>query len=302
MKYFFLFFSLLYSDFSYSDPGWITVKEDRSVLRIEDNFGTCTGTRVSRNGHILTARHCLNDCLISSNYVEPVRLYPEFGHRSPNLYLFTNRKPTYCDLSVNGESKTLKVVAASRGFMIPSEQRSLGVFDWNLYVSFLDNSYFHNGDFAILQDETSTGGECKSIGRYKLIPGDYVHYLGFPDATTGRPDGMNSDGNQLRMGRGRIIESISQNPCANITDRLKTRYDRDDLLLSTVDIVHGASGSSLLDRNGNVVGLLNSSFGQGVKISSQYCEGSAVAIKIETILGFLKENEFLNSNETFSCH
>ena len=272
-------------------------------MRIEDNFGACTGTRVSRSGHILTARHCLNPCLIRSNYVEPVRLYPELGHRSPNLYLFTNTKPTYCDFSVNGESKTLKVVAASRGFMIPSEQKSLGTLDWNLYVSFLDNSYFHNGDFAILQDETSTGGECKSIGRYKLSPGDHVHYFGFPGATTGRPDGMNSDGNQLRMGQGRVIKSISQNPCVKyITDRLKIKYDRDDLLLSTVDMVHEASGSSLLDINGDVVGLLNSSFSQGVKIFSQYCEDSAVAVKIETILDFLEENEFLNSDEIFSCN
>ena len=74
------------------------VERDSSVLRIEDGFGSCTGTRISRNGHILTARHCLNACLISGNYVESVRIYPEFGYQSPTLYLFPrSEEATYCE-------------------------------------------------------------------------------------------------------------------------------------------------------------------------------------------------------------
>ena len=143
-----------------------------------------------------------------------------------------------------------------------------------------------------LKDDTDKGSQCKSIGNTELRVGERVHYIGYPNATTGRPIGTDSNGDQLSMGQGHIIESILENPCVIGSEKLKTKYDRDELLLSTVDIVPGASGSSLLDKDGNIVGLLNSSFSQGVNIFSQYCEGSAVAIKIGSILNFLEEKQF----------
>lgn len=297
-------FIFLFSNFSYAVSGWVKVHSDSSVVKINGSSGgACTGTRVSKDGYILTARHCFNGCLISGGFVDSYSLFPEYGWRSPKLYQM-NKKAT-CSISINDEVKNVEVVAIGPGFMIPTEQRSLSLYDKDLYLSFLEKSYFHNGDFAIIKEDSSTQN-CKSVNWASALEGEDVHYHGYPSKSFGRPEGRNSDGESLLKGEGVVSSSIVNSSClgsnAKNIDELIVRFDREDVMLSTVDNLPGASGSSLLNNSGEIVALINSHYRFGVDVEKTYCSGATVAIPTYHILRQLEVMGFGQKiDEFFSC-
>lgn len=279
----------LFPTVSYGVAGWSEVDLDRSVVKI----GTgCTGTRISNEGHILTARHCFNGCLISGGFVEVERLFPEHGWQSPKLYKL-NQEAT-CATTVDGEATDISVLAIGPGFMTPMEQGSLSYLDSSLYEEFLEKSYLHNGDFAIVKEQVTSETSCRNVSWSKTNINEEVVFRGYPSRSTGRPDGRNSDGYSMLEGRGVVIASIFDNACvsenAQNYESLVMRYDREDLILSTVDNLPGGSGSALLNRGGEIIGVINSQYRQGIDVQSTYCSGSTVAIPMHHISKVLDES------------
>ena len=284
---------LITPSLSFGVAGWSMISEDSSVVQI----GNCTGTRISNDGHILTARHCFNGCLISGNFVEINQLFPEYGWRSAKLYKLNQRAS--CSTTIDGHKKGIEVVATGPGFMIPTEQRSLIVLASDIYNDFLKRSYLHNGDFAIIKEETTKKTSCRNVNWDRVNQKDQVTFRGFPIESSGRPLGRNSNGVSLFEGSGVIVGSILENSCIGEDEyhskgliNLINRYDRDDLLLSTVDNLPGVSGSSLLNNSGEIIGVINSQYRKGIDVQSTYCSGSTVAIPMHHIRSLLEEGGF----------
>ena len=309
---FLLFATLnLFSVQAFSVPGWTAFKNDPSVVKITDGFGSCTGTRVSNDGYILTARHCFNTCLISKGFVDKRVIYPAEGWQSPVLYLFPNKKTAYCLVELDGIKQEIEIVAASDGFMIPSQQASLSVYDMPKYLEYLNNNFLYNGDFAVIRTQKNNFDQasCRKVSRG--LAGTQggavkVYYLGYPSSSTGRPKGANSNGVSLLMGEGVTISSILKNACLGEKpnkDSLKLRYDRTELLLSTVDVLPGASGAALLNEEGEIVGVINSVYQRGKDMYSEYCSGSAISLNINYVVNKIKNNLGENKVEQiFNCN
>lgn len=267
--------------------GWAPAGPDKTIVKLKDNFGTCTGTRISNEGHILTARHCFNACLISKKYATSERIYPEDGWQSPKLYTFDKKAEAICELKIDGIPSKVKILATSPSFMTEMDKGSMSRFDYPRYLDYENKSFFQSGDFLIAKQLDVKNTSCR---RTSLNLGSVtsVHYKGYPAASKGRP-GRNSDGKNLMLAEGHLVDSITTNPCVprnnSISmDRLKDTYDRPELQLSSVDILPGASGSSLLNQDGEIIGLLNSTYAYRVDIYEHYCSGSAVAIKLSHVL------------------
>lgn len=289
---------------AFAVPGWVKAEADPRVVKITDSFGSCTGNRISNDGHILTARHCLNACLVSKGYVEEINIYPEMGWRSPKLYKSKLDENSFCKVAIDGKEQMVQVLAASEAFMVPSEQSSLYNMDKELYFEYLNSGYFHNGDFAIIKSSEKTA-DCFQMSLSPAEPGAPVSYSGYPGATTGRPTGLDSDGESFLKAQGELIESIAQNSCVTKNtkvDRFKRLYDRPGLVLSTVDLQQSASGSLLVDQGGYGLALINSHVGFGSKTFSRYCAGSAVAVSVLEIMKDVQER-YGNSlwKKFFSC-
>lgn len=310
MKNKLIILSFILSPLTQASIGWTKVLPgtDKTIVKLKDSFGTCTGTRISNNGHILTARHCFNACLISQGHVEVEKIYPEDGYMSPKLYRFKADREAICDQEINGVKTKVKILAIGPAFMTESEKRSLPLYDNPLYHSYLDQDFFHTGDFLIAKELNPTESSCKKINTTTNAPEEQVQYMGYPGASKGR-GAHNSDGESLYLAQGKINESIQSNPCVDrgsysdtVWERVDRTYNRESIILSTVDILPGASGSALLNQEGEIIGLLNSTYAHRVDIFSEYCAGSAVAIKIDHVLNLARN--FLSDKalqEAFAC-
>jgi hypothetical protein len=172
-----------------------------------------------------------------------------------------------------------------------------------LHQEFLNSGYFHNGDFALIKVAEYESSLCVKVSNQQPAPGALVHYFGYPGDSSGRPEGRNSDGESFYRGQGEVVPSILENPCIRGSeDALRNRYDRDEIILSTVDILPGASGSSLLNQRGEIIGLLNSSYTNGAQMFERYCQGSAVALSMIRIREILTQDfPSLDSSEVFHC-
>lgn len=287
----------------FAEAGWVKVEADPTIVKFQDSYGHCTGTRISAEGHILTARHCFNQCLISGQFVNQQALFPEYGWQSPQLYTFPNDKKAVCRTTVDGVVKDIEILFTSSGFMTPSAQGSLSVSDPDIYNEFLDNHYLYNGDYAIVKEEVTQRTSCRELSVEPSLANDRVHYKGYPSASTGRPAGRDSDGQSLSLSQGYRTSSVSNNSCVpseQLTAQVLGRYDRSELYLSTVDVVPGASGSALLNTEGRIVGVINSVYSPRQNIYSHYCSGAAVAVSVARILQHLEEQQ-ISASRFFAC-
>lgn len=300
-----LFLSLFISQMIYADAGWVKIPEDPTIVRLQDNFGRCTGTRISHQGHILTARHCFNQCLIAGQFVQTEILFPSVGWQSPKLYKFNSENPAVCTMNVDGVEQELEVVFASGGFMTPSEQGSLSVSDPQVYDQLLESYFLYNGDYAVVKQRVDHPTSCRAVSTTAVEANETIYYMGYPTASMGgRPEGYESDGESLLLSRGHRVVSMAENTCIDTQSStlaaVLKRYDRPEIFLSTIDVLPGASGSSVLNENGEIVAVVNSVYSPRVNMYQHYCSGSAVAVGVERILQHMAEEDF-PAQDVFDC-
>jgi hypothetical protein len=300
---FLFYFSIIISESSFAKPGWTPSSLRKEVVKLVDSFGSCTGTRVSRNGHILTARHCFNACIISQKIAHENLIYPEDGWRSPILYQMDYKNEYFCEVTIDGVLSRVKLIGGSQGFMTPMEQSSLSLMDKSLYSDFLNLNYFYNGDFLIIKEEVEAPTACATLSRETVHVGEYLYYDGYPAQTTGRPEKGNSDGFSMQHSEGKRSKTIVDNSCIHQyldAKDLIYKYNRENIILSDLDVVPGASGSALRNQKGEIVGLINSVYGPGVDIHKQYCSDSVVSVSSDFIIKTLK-NQVGEIQEIFDC-
>lgn len=268
-----------------AEMGWQPVESGsqaaKAIVRIKSQFGTCTGTRISTQGHVLTARHCLNQCLINSGQVEPEVLFPD-QRGSYQLYHIRLNPRARCRFEIDGVEKEVQVIAAGVGFMIPSEERALPRYDETLHRSLVERGFIQRSDYAVIREIGPQSSECLHLSENDALPEELVHYMGYPGASTGRGE-FDSDGSTLLQGRGEVVTSILESSCieevSSTEEELRFSYEQPEQILSSVDLLPGASGSALLNSNNEIVALLYSTFWP-VDRWSEYCSAAAVGLRI----------------------
>jgi hypothetical protein len=254
----------------------------RSAVHLfESQKSRCTATEVSSAGHLLTARHCLQKCLITSGVFQ---LRRELGVD----YFVLNREKlgrATCPVSIDGVEENVVVEATSPGLVVYMDQAGLRSMNPALFKKMYDEGYTELGDFAIVRRPVP-GGACVPLSLER--PVGAVSSLGYPSDTS-RPDGFNSDGSQLYYTRGEVLGSVRENACfgelsALQQERAVKDYDHPGAFMSTLDAIHGSSGSSVLNEKREVVGVFATMFIHPSRDPDKfYCRGSAKALSVEHI-------------------
>lgn len=253
----------------------------RSAVHLfESQKSRCTATEISSAGHLLTARHCMQKCLITSGVFQ-------WKQEQGVDYFVLNREKlgkATCPVSIDGVEENVVVEATSPGLVVFMDQPGLRSVNPGLFRKMYDEGYTELGDFLVVRRPVP--GSCVPLGLDR--PSGEVSSLGFPSETS-RPDGFNSDGAQLYYTRGEVIGSVRENSCfgelnAAQQEKAQKDYDHPGAFMSSLDAIHGSSGSSVLNAKGEVVGVFATMFIHPERAPDKsYCRGSAKALSVEHI-------------------
>ena len=256
-------------------------KAHKAQFRIRVSEGpNCTGTYISNKGHGLTASHCIKRCMpwpsklgLKSWPVEANDIKGKHSRHkvSANPWLY----PQICTAVIDGEEKTIEVIAGSKG--MKSESMPIDVvFYFKQYYfivqeevdSFKDKwlSAFYNGwgmggDYAIfktLDQKSDEKTSCLSISKSETFGGE--HYsLSYPGKTSLDAEELNSD---LHLSVGGVYQGNYFN------SEVIAINDVDQLYLnSNLWAYPGSSGASLVNpKDNSISGVLSAVVGrEGIK-------------------------------------
>lgn len=243
---------------------------------------TCSSSRVSDTGHLLTASHCIEPCLRERLVIQKS---PLIHGAPPTIERFAvSEKPVECLVEINGWQMRAKVIVANRCSVdasrtIAIESRA-GLMKLNPEA--VDCGEY--GDLAILEVPANvlSGAKCLSMSEREATPNEEVAALGFPHKTDRRSfqnqNAANSDGESLYLSRGQIVRQdhcLSKSKDGLIKHQLSERLSlmAETRYQTTVDIVNSSSGSPLLDRSGAVIGVAES-IAFSVHNKREECEGA----------------------------
>jgi V8-like Glu-specific endopeptidase len=272
---------------------------DRAVqasIRLFDSGSECSGSVISPDGYVITALHCVQQC-ISDQKLGAELEFPTFEGRIFSAIakpLANNRcegaQITVEDGSQNSKTyQAIRLVALGRGF---TEFNDLKVMSASsAEVKKIAESDL---DYVVLKIEDLNRDRLGCIPTAKKADavGSRVWSIGFPGANSGRAGGLSSDGRSELVSYGRRLQDVSQNEffrASNLTPehraRLMAMYLSPGLLVSNMDIYSGESGSMVLNSQGQLQGVTTSVAlpGEGNTNADKYIQGSGLAIDIQAI-------------------
>ena len=303
-------------------PGW-----DRNMAAVGIVFFTydynlqdsCTGTKISKNGHFLIDLHCLTHCL--NIHPDQLKGSQDSGVKDPPvLYRFdrsnVGRK---CEISFESGKPTLTatVVAMGQGyinFLSPKNGFQINREQFASWLSIKPNE----NDYAIIQVKGFASKACAPLSTSPLSLGEKVWALSFPGRTT-RDDGSKIVGNEKLFTSGYVrdfngnvqsepSESVETRGCST-SEPLPPDFAR-GYFSSSLDVAPGASGSAIFDENGKIMGLLRSESIPTDENCNPLClaakcpyrDGMAIGIDIQTVVSNVRQN-FGDQvvNESFNC-
>ena len=225
----------------------------------------CTGSYISDDGHILTASHCLDDCLFNDNGKPKM---PEGVSSPPQCRIligdstepikFEVTKANSCSMSVR--SALRKNIAHATPLTPKACQ------DGNL------------ADVAILKPVRKPKDfSCLSLASAPPQLGNPLISLSYPRETfraaNDRPDAKDANGTSLYFSSGRIINEATCERTITNPSKIGAIFQptitvirplapqiRDinpDLFQTTVDSEYGSSGAPLLNENDEIVGVIS---------------------------------------------
>lgn len=262
------------------------------ILKSKDN-AECTAAFISNAGHILTARHCMQKCLIRSGIFQMV-----YEQKAVSYFHLNQQKlgKAECSALLDGEPVDLIIESTSPGLIVSMDEKSLQSLNPQLFKNLVEQSYTSKGDFVIARVKNSSHStSCIPLAKKPALTRDLVHNFAYPTATN-RPDGWNSDGLSFYATTGEVISGIAKNSCvidAKLSEtqlrKLEKEFDEDTAFMSTLDAIYGSSGAPVISSNGEVVGILTNVYRPDFakpheEPKARYCSGSAKALRIEHIL------------------
>ncbi len=232
----------------------------------------CSATIISNRGHVLTALHCLPQCVTLTKG----KSVKSFQFNVPDHQQVRSGNAS-CKLPFSQEGRTLgrlrsQVVAAGAGYVFAVDLKNLKKeLDKyperrDSFSQLIQSGVGITGDYAILHVPDLAGRTCmKTSGRTPSV-NEAVWNIGYPSSRSGAAF---SAGKVLFASAGKVDSTvISGEQGASLVSR------RTGALISSIEANKGSSGSGMFSYQGDLVGVLNAAN------SSSY--GSSIAYVVST--------------------
>jgi hypothetical protein len=304
------------------DPGYFSPSLQPEIAKASVQInGGCSGLIVSKEGHFLTAAHCIDRCLIENG----VAVTKKFGKGSDAEIILFNRekikaglkqgKPIVCDLqSIEMRTASADVIWIGKGTAAWSNDRALDALSPAQIATLRD----YSDDYVILKAHprvTPTGKIVKprlngcvgASGPTVAKAGDAVFSIGFPSEARRNPNQHSSDGNSEYLTRGKVTQATigngyysTQNFSKQITAILKNVEGAHYKVATNLDVVPGLSGSAVINSKGQIVGV--NAFSTYPGDDNRYFEGASIAISFKHIWNDTVSGIGLSATQkAFSC-
>lgn len=286
--------------------------------KLNSDTGKCSGSFISRHGHFLTAAHCLSIFagypkelgVVVTKSKDSVTYYPgdthggavytftHYSKRTPNYDSYTPMFPEDRDTvgyRVIGKEKkygAAKVLLVGRDeFSFHDDFVGTKSFPSELFEEKLGTDF----DYAIIKFPKAKNVACVPLSNRDAKPGESVWMVGHP-AKNSRPNGLGSDGQHEFTSYGKVVKDIFQNDyflennySSERLDLLNRYYAAPHKIVSNMDGFPGNSGSSIVDSNGKVVGVMNSgAMPHFYWNKDRYIKDSAVGVRSSVIVNDIK--------------
>jgi len=277
-------------------PAWLE-RASRSVGRV--NMGSyCTATRISPQGHILTAFHCISACMYGAEFETMVREFSQGGSaweftrpggQLGNLRCTSRRHGILEPKHYEWRRPMVVLAVAGRGYLSPKASVMLPLLDNDLFHEFRKEGFTALGDyddFAILKEvEVDQAAPFLKVSCKKGFTKDErVWSYGYPYYHEGR----NRHYYTPAYSHGQVLERIEYTSA--IEDVNSGRLSRDSalrtyfdpkLFWTSLDVGVGASGAPVLNEQGEISGITIMKYTGNTRYT--YDRGAHIAVSINHI-------------------
>ncbi|MGE3609007.1 MAG: serine protease [Bacteriovoracaceae bacterium] len=277
----------------------------------------CSGAFISNTGYFLTALHCVDDFIDTSNITNlSIKTGKDIRtRRYARIIKIKNQVPDQSlldtvEISRVASDKKIQIVFLGKGrkdyqTLIPDSDFGI---DTILTKEQLDEIQDYNEDFAILKIQTEDQSvDCILAAENDAQVEDAVLMIGYPNkAIRGKPEFEgNSDGVSQYFTFGKIRKTWLEAPIVDKLSLTENNFHLIDsilmppkLILTDLDDNGKASGAPILNQNGLLVGIGISSFSD----DNSYQEATHTGVRITTAYNSIKEKlGFESIRKFFSC-
>ncbi len=262
-------------------------------VRIGEEGATCSAVIISNDGYVATATHCIDRCLKATWAYQP-HIYAK-RRTKPGVYdglEIEEQVPTRlsCPLSItldyNIPEFTLirpKIIWMGRGTLMNNEKNLPQIPEKEFQqIAGLTE------DITVLKYEFSgkeTSLPCVPAVRSRPLKNAPVWAIGFPV----RGPGFLYNGYKEFVSLGKVRESITEDPVlqqyerelapevkARFWDYQKALWNKEGVLLTTLEAAHGNSGGMVINEQGELAAILFSI----TKSSDSYNGGTVTGVSI----------------------
>lgn len=260
---------------------------DRAWSATLRTINSCTGFYISNHGHMLTALHCVADCLYARDAIH---------YRSTDNGLVAVSTAAAPGVLCDGHIEVLAIGGGAVLFGRPPYNHPRATpsrSEWSALTE----------DFALIRDLSHQSGgarrtPCIPLAKSPAGIGDRLFSIGYPSAME-RPNGHSSNGHAGYISYGRLLKRgiDAEIHYPELWHQRHLDYHRsaregkvenpysfvdEHFLISDVDTYRGSSGSPMLNSDGHWVGV--SAFGTATRLTSgmeiTYFSGAVPAEKI----------------------
>ena len=231
-----------------------------ALVRLEGSVSHCSGARISRAGHILTAAHCLKNSLGKASRSDLSELELVELDQTANRYQEQ-------EVPFTVEKRAARLLYAGKGFIWgdrnPSDISKMAG-DATLSERFRALTV---GDWAILVSNGGKMGSCLKASAQIIPDGEPLWAFGYP-ASAQRSNQQDSYGKAIYIIYGEAVRDVIKsefyaqlNPASREVYRpiFQSAIDSGDLILSNMDSYTGFSGGPAINSQGELVGVRNTS-------------------------------------------
>lgn len=292
-------------------PGYARGRAAALYIDPESNSLGCSATLISSQGHVLTAAHCLPQCLGFKSHGD----ISNFRYSQPNQQSILSGKAN-CSISFQQEGRTLgsmraQVVAAGAGYVEFSDgERLAKELDKDpkkkaTFIQLMKAGVGISGDFAIVRVPGLAARTCAQLANRSAQLGEFVWDISYP-APSHRPNGLGAPGGEAVFSGGQVtwVKTSPTNYDVQTGAQASTlRTNRNGIIQSSIDSNEGSSGAGLLSSNGEVLGLYNSASLSLAEMNSSFnpSVGSRNSAGADFIRQYVSWSYSSTSNGAFNC-
>lgn len=231
-------------------------KLEATTLVLNAPASWCTVSPITPDGYLLTALHCVRDCLIKAGAAEEGAV-PNFGLQD----LFLVKNPTRVNVVCADQSvpalgaKSVTVVATGRALSSFSAE-FFGSFS-GLHQELQERGLSSRGnDFALLKIDTKKPLPCLSLQLSPMVAGSKIFGIGFP-----KPQ-QQTQSLTLQASPGLRYASASQSQFYQASPQserayVESLYNDTAVIYSNAVSQFGQSGGPVVNEAGELVGVIS---------------------------------------------